>query len=417
MIVGRVGAACLALGILVAATAAATARAEPVLLGVLAHRGEDTARNRWQATVAYLSAALETPVELLPLTLEGVKSALETEELDFLLTNPGHYVALDARFQLSPIATLRRDRTGFPDALNKYGAVIVTRADRGDILALGDLRGKTFAAVSPDAFGGYQIAAHTLLRNGLHPNRDLKAINFLGFPQDRIVQAVVAGDVDAGTVRTGIIEAMIAENRLNAGQVKVLNKRSIKGFDYRLSTALYPEWSFAATRRASPELRRRVALALLSMTRQDRAAVSGRYEGWDTPVNDSGIREVMSALAELNEFPRQGTIDGWAWIVVVGLGAVGLLLVRRFGFAGSPGSPDLEPESAASDPLVAGLTRREHQVLDLIVSGRTNKEMARDLGISPKTVEFHRGHLMKKLNADSVAELVRIALGSGEPNR
>ena len=55
------------------------------------------------------------------------------------------------------------------------------------------------------------------------------------------------------------------------------------------------------------------------------------------------------------------------------------------------------------------LTRREAEVMDLVIAGRSNKEIARDLAISPKTVEVHRANVMKKMEADSLADLVRLA--------
>jgi DNA-binding CsgD family transcriptional regulator len=48
-------------------------------------------------------------------------------------------------------------------------------------------------------------------------------------------------------------------------------------------------------------------------------------------------------------------------------------------------------------------------VLCFIENGRTTKEIARELGISPKTVEYHRSHLMQKFEANNVAELVHKA--------
>jgi FixJ family two-component response regulator len=56
------------------------------------------------------------------------------------------------------------------------------------------------------------------------------------------------------------------------------------------------------------------------------------------------------------------------------------------------------------------LTQREREVLDLVVAGRANKEIAATLHLSPKTVEVHRAHVMEKMQASSVAELVRLAL-------
>jgi FixJ family two-component response regulator len=59
---------------------------------------------------------------------------------------------------------------------------------------------------------------------------------------------------------------------------------------------------------------------------------------------------------------------------------------------------------------VGHLTPRERQVLDLIVSGKPNKIMAADLGLSQRTVEIHRARVMEKMCASSLAQLVRMTL-------
>jgi FixJ family two-component response regulator len=68
-------------------------------------------------------------------------------------------------------------------------------------------------------------------------------------------------------------------------------------------------------------------------------------------------------------------------------------------------------EAATRDALLGKLTSRESQVLERIVAGRLNKQIADDLGISIKTVEAHRANIMEKLNANTVADLLKIALG------
>ena len=71
-----------------------------------------------------------------------------------------------------------------------------------------------------------------------------------------------------------------------------------------------------------------------------------------------------------------------------------------------------EHQSAASrGVLMARLTLREAQVLERIVAGRLNKQIADDLAISIKTVEAHRANIMEKLNVNTVAGLLKIALG------
>ena len=59
------------------------------------------------------------------------------------------------------------------------------------------------------------------------------------------------------------------------------------------------------------------------------------------------------------------------------------------------------------------LTPRERQVLDLVVSGNSNKEMAAELGVSQKTIEAHRAKVMEKTQARSLSELMRMILTEG----
>jgi FixJ family two-component response regulator len=82
-------------------------------------------------------------------------------------------------------------------------------------------------------------------------------------------------------------------------------------------------------------------------------------------------------------------------------------------------------EASAHAKLVAryeSLTPREREVLPLLVSGLLNKQAAFELGITEYTVQIHRGHIMRKMEADSFATLVKLAAKlkvepSGAPNR
>jgi two-component system, LuxR family, response regulator FixJ len=71
---------------------------------------------------------------------------------------------------------------------------------------------------------------------------------------------------------------------------------------------------------------------------------------------------------------------------------------------------------AADDQLarrLAALTPREREVLEQLVIGRSNKAIARELGISPRTVEIHRARVMEKMQAESLSQLVRMAFVAG----
>ena len=63
---------------------------------------------------------------------------------------------------------------------------------------------------------------------------------------------------------------------------------------------------------------------------------------------------------------------------------------------------------SVTPPSRYNLTSREGQVLEKIISGFSNKETARKLGISPRTVEVHRSRIMEKLNARNIGDLFRI---------
>lgn len=63
--------------------------------------------------------------------------------------------------------------------------------------------------------------------------------------------------------------------------------------------------------------------------------------------------------------------------------------------------------------LIEELTPREQQVLDLVTAGKANKVIAGDLGLSQRTVEIHRAHVMEKMGANSLAHLVRMVIDAG----
>ncbi len=62
---------------------------------------------------------------------------------------------------------------------------------------------------------------------------------------------------------------------------------------------------------------------------------------------------------------------------------------------------------------LASLSRRERQVLAGLVEGQTNKEIARQFDLSPRTVEVYRAKLMTKMQANNISELVRFAVRAG----
>jgi len=273
-----------------------------VTVGVLAHRGVDTAIEMWSPTIAYLEEHISgRKFRLMPLDLQQMSEALSRGELDFILTNPGNYVELEAGYGITRIATLLNIRQGRPS--KRFGAVIFTRADRDDIRKLEDLRGKTFGAVDEGAFGGFQMAWLELKDAGIDPFDDFRELRFSGFPQDDIVYDVRDRRVDAGTVRTDILEGLAAQGNIDLTDFRILDQRSGDDFPFLHSTRLYPEWAFAKARLTPDALASEVAIALLQMPDGHPASQAGDYAGWTVPLNYQPVHDLFRQL-EIGPYAR-----------------------------------------------------------------------------------------------------------------
>ena len=87
-----------------------------------------------------------------------------------------------------------------------------------------------------------------------------------------------------------------------------------------------------------------------------------------------------------------------------------LLASVRSALSQSAGDVRRQTERTDIEARLAGLSNRERDVLSGLVAGRANKQIAFDLGISPRTVEIYRANLMNKMQAGSLSDLVRMAL-------
>lgn len=221
--------------------------------------------------------------------------AVARNKVDFVITNPESYVLLEARYHTTRIATLTR-RQG-RHVLKEFGGVIVVRADHHELNEFADLRGRTIAAVGPDAFGGFLMQAGELLEHEIDIRRQAKLL-WMGLPQDKIVQAVMQGEADAGFVRTGLVEEMQAEGKLAPGKIRILGGRREPEFPLLTSTRLYPEWPIAALAQTPETLSRQVAVALLSLPLDSAPARAGGYHGWTIPLSYGGVHELMRQLRQ-----------------------------------------------------------------------------------------------------------------------
>ncbi len=408
-------------------------------IGVLAFRGPERARRRWAPLARYLADKVPGwTFEVVPVTLVSAGEHLAASELDFLITNPGHYVTLAERFGLSALATRERRQGTAASGLMRYGSVIFVRADREDIRTIADLRGKTLAAVSPEAFGGFQVAWYEFRKQGLDPFTDLAALQFKGFPQDEIVFAVRDGRADAGVIRSGLLELMAREGRARVEDFRVLQANLHVVYPHRVSTRLYPEWPFAARAGIDRRLAERVAMALLGTQDKSTAARYGLKDLWSVPLAYDGVRRMVRSLStSVSAVQGEGAAGGGLTAAMQSLIAVAVALttaavlaayyagMRRAGrgagvvqaqlqAAAAGGASGRETSGdAALEERFSTLTKRERQVLVLLCKGEPTKRIADMLGISPKTVEYHRANLLHKTGARTTPHMVQLATRAG----
>jgi two-component system CheB/CheR fusion protein len=76
-------------------------------------------------------------------------------------------------------------------------------------------------------------------------------------------------------------------------------------------------------------------------------------------------------------------------------------------------SPNRSPSEQAAGERLAGLTVRQQQVMDQVIAGHANKEIAARLGISQRTVENHRAAVMTRTKASSLPDLIRLVMHAG----
>ena len=284
-----------------------------VNIGVLAYRGTSAARAQWAPLAKQLFLSMpEFYFRIIPYDLPSFNTAVANGEVDLVLTNPGHYVLLESKYRVTRIATIKKKKVA--GEKTQFGAVIIAHSNRSDIRTLADLKGKSFAAVSEQAFGGFQMAWRELRSQGIDPFKDLSRLDFLGFPQDDIVISVANGITDAGTVRTGVLEQMASEGRIKLEDFRILNRQSAPGFESLLSTRLYPEWPLAKTNRISDELAEQIVVALLT----DEHRLNNVT--WTIPLDYNPVHDLMRELRIGPYKPKKVSAlillqHYWGWLV------------------------------------------------------------------------------------------------------
>lgn len=280
-------------------TTTSTVESEQVIeVGVLAIRGKLSAQQRWQPTMDWLSERIPGKHFVLkPFNLEEMADAVKGVEVDFVITNPGQAVRLGRQYDLSWMATMTSHNFEDRSISNtrSIGSALVVRR-MSPYISLEQLSGKPIAAVSENAFGGYLTMRYQVMQQGLNPNHFFSDTQFLGFPIDASLYQLREGHIEAAVVPSCLVENMISEGLLVAGQYRIIENQAPEGFRCQVSTPLYPNWSFAKTERASSALAKQMSQVLFAMPKSSAPAIAANASGWTSPTSLLSIDKLYQQL-------------------------------------------------------------------------------------------------------------------------
>ncbi|MDD2780247.1 diguanylate cyclase [Sulfuricurvum sp.] len=314
--------------VIVAASVPDTGKKEAVI-GVLAFRSKADTLTEWQPLAIYLNSKIPSHhFSIRPLSYAEFNEAAASDKLDFMFSNPEHYIYLSAKFGASRMATLIRANVGDRE-LTEFGGVIIARSDRKDIQQLNDLKGKEIVAVDELSLGGYLAQRAVLQENGIDITKE-STIQYTDMPHDKVVYIVESGSADVGFIRTGVLEKMAKEGKINYHDFKIIHP--MRNFPQALSTPLYPEWPFAASKHTERVLANQVGVALLNLPYGSEITKSAGYYGWNIPLTYEGIRTLMQTLRikpydAAPAFSLQDVIQKYALVVILLLSVVITLLI------------------------------------------------------------------------------------------
>lgn len=268
------------------------ADAGEIKFGVQNVRGADKAKAQWDALGKYLSGATGETVNIVPVKPEGTVDAVKDGSADYMLCNPVVAVQLAETLGAKPVASLN----GMQGA--QFAGVIFSKKGSG-IAKAEDLKGKKVMGYQFGAgAGAYVFQVYYLKKLGIDAHKDFAAFTEAK-KQDDIVLAVKAGVVDAGFVRTGVLENMAKEGKVSLDDFEIVDP---KNDDLKLlhTTKPYPDFLVMASSKVDAAVVAKVEAALIKLGADDEAAKNGKIKGFVAPLS---LDDMKAALKELKLAP------------------------------------------------------------------------------------------------------------------
>lgn len=293
-------------------------RTRPLTVGALAFSAPEVVYQRWAPTLARVSKETGLPLTLVPLTPDQLVARVANNELDFIIGNALITVAFKKDYGVSHLLTLVPHTRATPE--HAIGSALIAKKDF-NINSLNDLKQLRVISTDPNAFGGFQIIAAEMVEQGIAPLSDLKQLDFVGFPQDKLLNYIIEDRADVAILPSCVLESAINRATISANKLHVLLPQLHSNFQCQVSSKLYPSYAFSKLGHTDHRIATQVVRALLAIEAGDNEAISGRYQYWSAPVQDN---HVFALLEHLDRWPfvtnwQRLVADLTPWAMLTGL--------------------------------------------------------------------------------------------------
>ena len=241
-----------------------------------------------KATMAQLARVFgEKNLVVQNLSRRALRDEVSAGRLDFVVSSAAFFSEMEASAGLEGVASLWPSTTSDPK--EAVGSVFFTRDDSG-IDNVGQLKGRRIAVSAPQSFAGNLIAKRDLFSRGFAPDVLMGKVIYLGDDDERIYNAVMSGEADAGVLPACRIETLVEEQKVSLNHLKFLNLRRGGPVMCSHSTELYPSYYFAVTPGTDSALKKAVSAALFVMP------TFGRGADWGFPVSNRTVHDLFFDL-------------------------------------------------------------------------------------------------------------------------
>jgi ABC-type phosphate/phosphonate transport system substrate-binding protein len=260
-----------------------------IRIAVLALRGMEAAEKNWSPLGKYLTEQMGEKVVFVPTEFVEMMAFCKDNPMSFFIANPMFFIKAKVKFHAEPILTLHMKEGG-----SSFGGVLFSKKGSG-IDSLGKVKGKTLMCTKFSSAGGWLYQKALLVANDVNPEHDCKSLSE-GVTHDAVVYAVRDGKADIGAARTGILEQMAAEGKIQLDDVIVLSPMRHEGFSRLCSTPLYPEWPVAKLSKVKPEVAAALQSAMLAVPEGSPALKDSEVEKFVKPLDYGPVEEMMKLL-------------------------------------------------------------------------------------------------------------------------